>query len=107
LNCPESLAAGLARRLNSREPQESIMAAGGIPKNIAAMSFEDAMAELEQIVKRLEEGKIRLDEAIASFERGAALKNHCEAKLREAQTKVEKIVPGPDGAAGIEPFKID
>jgi exodeoxyribonuclease VII small subunit len=83
------------------------MAAGGIPKNIVAMSFEDAMAELEQIVKRLEEGKIRLDEAIASFERGAALKNHCEAKLREAQTKVEKIVPGPDGAAGIEPFKID
>jgi exodeoxyribonuclease VII small subunit len=79
----------------------------GIPKDIAAMSFEDALSELEQIVKRLEEGKIRLDEAIASYERGAALKNHCETKLREAQAKVEKIVPGPDGTVRSEPVKID
>lgn len=79
----------------------------GIPKDIVAMSFEDALSELEQIVKRLEEGKIRLDEAIASYERGAALKNHCETKLREAQAKVEKIVPGPDGTVRSEPVKID
>ncbi len=79
----------------------------GIPKDIAAMSFEDALSELEQIVKRLEEGKICLDEAIASYERGAALKNHCETKLREAQAKVEKIVPGPDGTVRSEPVKID
>lgn len=79
----------------------------GVPKDIAAMSFEDALSELEQIVKRLEEGKIRLDEAIASYERGAALKNHCESKLREAQAKVEKIVPGSDGTVRSEPVKID
>lgn len=83
------------------------MAGIAIPKDIAAMSFEDALSELEQIVKRLEEGKIRLDDAIASYERGAALKNHCEAKLREAQAKVEKIVPGPAGAVGSEPVEID
>lgn len=83
------------------------MAVSAIPKDIAAMSFEDALSELEQIVKKLEEGKIRLDDAIASYERGAALKNHCEAKLREAQAKVEKIVPGPAGAVGSEPVDID
>ena len=84
-----------------------IMAAGGIPKDIAAMSFEDALSELEQIVKKLEEGKIPLEDAIKSYERGAALKNHCEAKLREAQAKVEKIVPGAGGKPGREPVKID
>ena len=83
------------------------MAAGGIPKDIAAMSFEDALSELEQIVKKLEEGKIPLEDAIKSYERGAALKNHCEAKLREAQAKVEKIVPGAGGKPGREPVKID
>lgn len=83
------------------------MAGSAAPKNIAAMSFEDALQELEQIVKRLEEGKIPLDEAIGAYQRGAALKNHCEAKLREAQAKIEKIVPGPEGAVGSEPVKID
>ena len=76
------------------------MAGSAVPKDIAAMSFEDALQELEQIVKRLEEGKIHLDEAIGAYQRGAALKNHCEAKLRESQAKIEKIVPGPDGAVG-------
>jgi exodeoxyribonuclease VII small subunit len=71
------------------------------------MSFEDALQELETIVKRLEEGKIHLDEAIGAYQRGAALKNHCEAKLREAQAKIEKIVPGPEGAVSSEPVKID
>jgi exodeoxyribonuclease VII small subunit len=71
------------------------------------MSFEQALEELEQIVRKLEEGKGRLDEAIASYERGAALKKHCEAKLREAQAKVDKIVLGPGGAVGTEPAEID
>lgn len=83
------------------------MAASAIPKDIAAMSFEDALQELETIVKRLEEGKVRLDEAVTSYERGAALKNHCETKLREAQAKVEKIIPGPDGSVRSESAKID
>jgi exodeoxyribonuclease VII small subunit len=87
--------------------KELPMAASGIPKDISAMSFEDALQELEQIVRKLEEGKSRLDEAIGSYERGAALKRHCEAKLREAQAKVDKIVLGPEGPVGTEPADID
>ena len=78
-----------------------------LPAEIAAMSFEDALAELEQIVKRLEEGRGRLDDAISSYERGAQLKQHCERKLREAQERVDKIVKGPDGSIAVEPAKID
>jgi exodeoxyribonuclease VII small subunit len=83
------------------------MSAGAVPKDISKMNFEEALEELERIVRKLEEGKGRLDEAIASYERGAALKKHCEAKLREAQAKVDKIVLGPGGAVGTEPAEID
>ena len=68
------------------------------PPEIAAMSFEDALAELEQIVRRLEAGQVKLDEAIQSYERGAQLKRHCERKLNEAQQRVDRIVIGADGA---------
>lgn len=83
------------------------MAEAKLPRDIAAMSFEDALAELEQIVRHLEDGKSRLDDAIASYERGAALKRHCEAKLREAQAKIEKISLGPDGAPNASPAGMD
>ena len=79
----------------------------GVPPDIAAMSFEDALAELEQIVRRLEGGQVKLDEAIMSYERGAQLKRHCERKLNEAQQRVDRIVIGPDGAVGMEPAKLD
>jgi exodeoxyribonuclease VII small subunit len=77
------------------------------PADIAAMSFEDALAELEQIVRRLEGGQVKLDEAIHSYERGAQLKQHCERKLNEAQQRVDRIVVGPDGAITAEPAKFD
>jgi exodeoxyribonuclease VII small subunit len=77
-----------------------------IPPDIAALSFEDALAELESIVKRLESGQTRLDDAIAAYERGAKLREHCEARLREAQMRVEKIVLGPDGAVSAEPANV-
>jgi exodeoxyribonuclease VII small subunit len=77
------------------------------PAEIAAMSFEDALAELEQIVRRLEAGQVKLDEAILSYERGALLKQHCERKLNEAQQRVERIAIGPDGAVTAEPAKLD
>ena len=77
------------------------------PVEIAAMSFEEALAELEQIVRRLEGGQVRLDDAIQSYERGAQLKRHCEQKLNEAQQRVDRIVVGPDGAVGAEPAKLD
>ena len=79
----------------------------GIPPDVAAMNFEDALAELEQIVRRLEGGQVKLDEAIQSYERGAQLKRHCERKLNEAQQRVDRIVIGPEGAIGLEPAKLD
>lgn len=79
----------------------------GVPPDIAAMSFEDALAELEQIVRRLEGGQVKLDEAILSYERGAHLKRHCEKKLNEAQQRVDRIVIGPDGTVTAEPAKPD
>ena len=79
----------------------------GVPPDIAAMSFEDALAELEQIVRRLEGGQVKLDEAIISYERGAQLKRHCDRKLNEAQQRVDRIVIGPEGAIGVEPAKFD
>jgi exodeoxyribonuclease VII small subunit len=79
----------------------------GVPPDIAAMSFEDALAELEQIVRRLEGGQVKLDEAIMSYERGAQLKRHCEKKLNEAQQRVDRIVIGPEGVIGVEPAKFD
>jgi exodeoxyribonuclease VII small subunit len=78
-----------------------------LPPDIAAMSFEDALQELEQIVKRLEQGSGKLNDAIASYERGALLKRHCEAKLREAQARVDKIVIGADGTPATEPADLD
>jgi exodeoxyribonuclease VII small subunit len=78
-----------------------------LPPDIAAMSFEDALSELEQIVKRLESGSGKLNEAITSYERGALLKRHCEAKLREAQARVDKIVIGADGAPSMESTSLD
>jgi exodeoxyribonuclease VII small subunit len=74
---------------------------------IASLSFEEALAELEQIVRRLETGSAKLDEAIGAYERGAFLKRHCEAKLREAQSRVEKIVLNADGSVVAEPQPLD
>jgi exodeoxyribonuclease VII small subunit len=67
------------------------------------MSFEQALAELERIVAELESGKTDLEQSIEAYERGARLKAHCEAKLKEAQLRVEKIVLGSSGPTGVEP----
>ena len=83
------------------------MVDSGVPPDITAMSFEEALAELEQIVRRLEGGQVKLDEAIQSYERGAQLKRHCETKLNEAQQRVDRIVIGPEGIIGVEPAKLD
>jgi exodeoxyribonuclease VII small subunit len=84
-----------------------MMSDAEVPPEIAALSFEDALAELEQIVKRLEAGSGKLNDAITSYERGALLKRHCEAKLREAEARVNKIVIGADGALAAEPAALD
>ncbi len=73
--------------------------------DIAAMSFEDALRALEDVVRKLESGEVPLDDSITLYERGEALRKHCQARLDAAQARIEKIVAGPDGqAAGIQPF---
>jgi exodeoxyribonuclease VII small subunit len=73
------------------------------PAEIASLSFEQALAELEQIVARLESGQAPLEDSIRLYERGAALKAHCEQRLEAARLRVEKIVMGAGGAPGVEP----
>lgn len=72
------------------------------PPDVSSLSFEDALKELETIVRQLEGGEIGLDAAIGAYERGAKLKGHCEAKLKEARARVEKIRLGSDGAVTAE-----
>lgn len=80
-------------------------AADKMPSDIAKLSFEDAMAELEDIVRKLEAGEGDLESAIEGYTRGSWLKRHCEAKLKEAEARIEKIVPASDGSvAGSEPM---
>ena len=81
--------------------------AADIPSDIAKLSFEEALGELERIVGDLERGKVKLDDAIAAYTRGAQLKAHCERKLADAKAKVEKIVLRPDGSVTAENAAID
>ena len=78
-----------------------------IPADIRKLSFENALAEMEDIVQRLESGEVKLDEAIDAYTRGAHLKTHCQAKLKEAQARIDKIVLGPDGGPAAEPADLD
>ena len=71
---------------------------------VESLSFEAALRELESIVARLEQGEVDLEDSIALYERGTALKAHCEKKLKSAEARLEKIVLGPEGAPkGTEP----
>mgnify|MGYP003109565925 CR=1 FL=1 len=73
---------------------------------VAELSFEDALKELEIVVRRLEEGRQPLEEAITSYERGAALKSRCEELLASARLKVEKIVQSASGETSLEPHDL-
>jgi exodeoxyribonuclease VII small subunit len=75
------------------------------PPEVATLSFEDALAELEQIVRGLESGQQKLEDAILAYERGAALRKHCEAKLAEAEARVAAIVERADGTLGTRPLQ--
>jgi exodeoxyribonuclease VII small subunit len=73
--------------------------------DISAMSFEDALKALEDVVRKLEGGDVPLEDSINLYERGEALRKHCQARLDAAQARIEKIVAGPDGkATGAVPF---
>ncbi|MEO6153125.1 MAG: exodeoxyribonuclease VII small subunit [Croceibacterium sp.] len=72
---------------------------------IAGMTFEQALKSLEEVVRRLETGEVALEESIGLYERGEALRTHCQARLDAAQVRIDKIVAGPDGrATGTVPF---
>ncbi|MEZ5841208.1 MAG: exodeoxyribonuclease VII small subunit [Hyphomicrobiales bacterium] len=78
------------------------------PDDVAGLTFEAALAELEQIVSRLERGDVPLAESIAIYERGEKLKAQCEALLRVAEEKVEKIRLAADGRpVGTGPLDVD
>ena len=73
-------------------------------QDISSLSFEDALAELERIVKGLEGGQQKLEDAISAYERGAVLRQHCEAKLAEAEARVQAIVQRADGSLATRPL---
>ncbi|MGV3730299.1 MAG: exodeoxyribonuclease VII small subunit [Sphingopyxis sp.] len=73
--------------------------------DIASLSFEAAMGELETIVRRLESGDVSLEESVSLYERGHALRSHCEARLAAAQARIEQVSLAADGRpAGTAPF---
>ena len=75
--------------------------------DIADLSFEQALAELEKIVSELESGQAPLERSIEIYERGAALRAHCEKRLEAARLRVEKIVVGSGGPSGVEPAEFN
>ncbi len=73
--------------------------------DIAALTFEDALRALEDIVRKLESGEVPLDATMDLYERGEKLRKHCQARLDAAQLRIDKIVAGGDGqVAGAQPF---
>jgi exodeoxyribonuclease VII small subunit len=84
------------------------MPAKSVPQAIAVeeLSFEAALKELESIVGRLEQGEVDLEDSITLYERGQALKAHCDGKLKAAEGRLEKIVLGAKGPEGVEPMDL-
>jgi exodeoxyribonuclease VII small subunit len=77
-------------------------------EDIAALPFEQALAQLEAIVEKLEKGSVALEESITIYARGEALKKHCEALLQSAEQRIEKITLGADGKpTGTEPLDVE
>ena len=72
--------------------------------DISKLSFEEALVQLESIVRELEGGKIKLDDAVEAYEKATALKKFCEEKLKAAQLKIEKINVSPEGVVSTEPL---
>ena len=80
------------------------MKKSNISPDITKLSFEEALEQLEEIVSKLEDGSINLEESIDEYTRGVHLKNHCETKLKEATLKVEQITIDKDGKFSTKEF---
>ena len=72
--------------------------------NIEGLSFEEALQQLENIVRELESGRIKLDDAVAAYEKAVTLKQLCENRLKAAQLKIEKIEVSPEGDISVSDF---
>ena len=92
---------GRPKREESWSPVIPAHISKGADKAIEELSFEGALRELEAIVSRLEQGEVDLEDSIALYERGQALKSHCEKKLKSAEGRLEKIVLGEGRAPEI------
>ena len=78
------------------------------PCNVDQLSFEDALKRLEEIVRTLEKGEAPLDQSIELYQEGDRLRRHCEARLKDAQVRIEQIAFGSDSKpAGLKPFDAD
>lgn len=75
-------------------------------KDVEKLGFEEALAELEKVVRQLESGSADLNTSISAYERGMALKKHCEAKLKEVQSRIEKITISADGKVSTTPINL-
>lgn len=82
------------------------MSKTALAADLEKLSFEEALTELEKIVRQLETGSGDLNSSIGAYERGMALKKHCDGKLREAQGRIEKITVAEGGKVTTEPFKL-
>ena len=78
-----------------------------LPDDVRAMSFEEALGELEKIVQRLESGRVALEDSIELYTRGSQLRAHCEAKLKDAEARIEKILVAADGSLSAQPLDGD
>ncbi len=78
-----------------------------VPADIRSMTFERALEDLEEIVRRLESGEVSLEESIATYTRGTQLKRHCESKLESAREQVERIELRPGGVIATAPMQTD
>ena len=76
------------------------------PRPVAELSFEEALAELEAVVGRLESGDVPLEQSLRAYGRGEELRKHCETKLNDAQERVEAIANGPDGQKTARPIDV-
>ena len=86
--------------------EQNVMSKTAVAADLEKLSFEEALTELEKIVRLLETGSGDLNSSIGAYERGMALKKHCDGKLREAQGRIEKITVAEGGKVSTETFKL-
>lgn len=76
-------------------------------ETISALSFEQAMQQLEVLVRKLEEGRLPLEEAIQAYEKGTLLKSHCETKLQSAKLRVDQVILNGNSNPSLAPFNAE